>query len=623
MQRRLAAILAADIVGYTRLMGADETGTLQRVKKQLEEILVPLITMHHGRVVKLMGDGLLVEFKSIVDATNCAIAWQDQVIESEADFPEESKITFRIGVNIGDVIIEGEDIFGDGVNVASRLEAIAEPGGICLSGDAYRQVKGKIDTDFEDLGDFNVKNVTEPVRVYNLIHSNAKPRSRNKIKPSHIRLVYAALLIIAVGVTAWFAQPFFSPLNSDQPQTLGVPKLSIAVLPFESLGGEQRQSYFADALTEDLTSDLSRINGSFVISRRTAAAYRGQKGDPRQISRELNVRYLLEGNVRREGNNVRVNTQLIDGRSGQQIWSERFEKPAKNMYDFQSEVTGQIARTLNLELKDAASKQTSKRQPRSLDADDLALRAWAEIWNKPQSRQTNAAGLKYVSRALEIDPDNAEALGVAAYAYARAATYGWGMSREEALKQGFEAGEKSASLDRKNADSLYALAFLNYVAGQGHKSQELLRETIELNQNHAPAYFFYGLNLIRLGKPRDSISWIERAFALSPRDPLRAVWYGIIARAHVLIGEDLKAIEVARKGTAANSKHSNNYAALAAAFAHLERMDEAKSALEDFKRLRPGITIKKVELQLASTDPVAIKTYARLMSGLRKAGLAE
>lgn len=297
------------------------------------------------------------------------------------------------------------------------------------------------------------------------------------------------------------------------------------------------------------------------------------------------------------------------------------------MYTFQNEVTGRVARALNLELKEALSRQAARSTSGDLDAHgrahDLALRAWAELWTKPQKPQTNRAALDFANSALDLDPKNAEALGVVAYAYARAATYGWETPRDEAVRKGIAAGEKSVTLDPKNADAVYALGFLYYSAGDTQKSQEMMRQCIAINRNHAPAYFFSGINLIRLGKPREAISWVERAFVLSPRDPLRSMWHGAIGRAQVSIGEDAQAVKTAQKGIAANSSHPHNYAVLASASAHLDQMENAKTALEKFSQILPGITVSRYRKTVVSSDPFAIKTYQRLLDGLSKAGLRE
>jgi class 3 adenylate cyclase/TolB-like protein/Tfp pilus assembly protein PilF len=626
VQRRLAAILAGDVAAYSRLMGADEVGTLAALKAHRAQAIDPKLARFGGRIVKTTGDGILIEFPSVVDAVQCAVAIQDDMRARNADAPAEKRIEFRIGINVGDVIIEGGDVFGDGVNIAARLEQLAEPGGICISRAAYEQVRDKLAFKFQDCGAQTVKNIARPIRVYRFAIEGAPPvPAPQPARPRRRAAAVAALaILIAAGAAGtWLALPIFTSMGADRPPSLGTPRISIAVLPFANLSGDKDQDYFADALTEDLTADLSRISGSFVISRSTAATYRGQNAEAKRIARELKVRYLLEGNVRRAGGDVRVNVQLVDGESGQQVWSERYEKSASDMYAFQNEVTGRIARALNLELKEAVSRQAARGRAGNLDADDHALRAWAELWTKPQTRVTNDTALALVAKALALDPANSEAHGVAAYAYARAAVYGWGFMRADAIRLGIAAGEKAVAVDPKNADALYALAFLYSQAGDVAKSQDLLRQCMVINRNHAPAFFYYGQNLIRLGRPRETVPWIERAFALSPRDPLRSVWYGALARARISLGEDALAMEAARQGIAANRDHPHNYAVLASSLAHLGRMDEAKAVLQDFLRVQPRITVALYRRNLTSNDPPAVKAYERLMAGLAKAGLPE
>ncbi len=608
------------------MMADDEAGTLSALKNLRENLIDPEIAVFGGRVVKLMGDGALIEFASVVDAVECAVAIQRGMAELNSGQPNDRRISMRIGVNLGDIIIDGDDIYGDGVNVAARLESFADPDGVCISRAAWEQIRDKLDHPFVDCGEQALKNISRPVHVYCLSESGQSVGSPKPGRPASRRLVRIVSLVaslLVVATVGWFGLSLVAGSDAYEPPNLGRPRLSIADLPFKNLSGDTGQDYFADALTEDVTADLSRISGSFVISRRTAATYRGKNIDAKQIASELKVRYLLEGTVRRAKSNVRVNVQLTDGPTGQVLWSDRYEKSTDDMHAFQTVVTGRIARALNLELKEAVSRQTAQRAKRNPDSRDLALRAWAELWNKPQTPETNAAALDYVSRALELDPNNAEALGLATYAYARAANYGWGMSRAEGIKKGIKAGERSLALDPKNADAVYALGFIYYVAGDTRKTLELMRQCIELNRNHAPAYFFSGVALTRLGKPREAILWVERAFKLSPRDPLRSVWYAVIARAQVILGEDARAIETAQKGVVANRKHVNNYAALAAAYAHLGQMTKAKASLQRLKSFMPNITVRRYQLLAASTDPVAIKTYQRMMDGLRKAGLPE
>lgn len=623
--RMLAAIVAADVVGYSRLMGVDEAGTLDALRARRSQVFDPELEAFGGRIVKTTGDGMLIVFPSVVAAVDCAVRIQSGLRAANSGIAEDKQIHVRIGVNLGDIIVEDGDIFGDGVNIAARLEQMAPPGGVCISQSAYEQVRDKLDYPFVDAGAQTLKNIARPVQVYQVAldaeSSPAQGRARlPKLTRRLASLGALALGACILGVGALIGWQTFSEAQAARPPPLETPRLSIAVLPLSNLSGDADQDYFADALTEDLTVDLSRIAGSFVISRSTAATYRGQEIDARQVAQELGVRYLLEGAVRRGQDDVRVNVHLTDGETGQEVWSDRFEKSVGDMYAFQNEVTGRIARALDLELRETMSRQAARGGVESPDASDLALRAWAELWTKPQQPETNRAALDYVRQALEIDPDNAEALGVAAYAYARAATYRWDMPREEAIRKGLEAGEKSVALDPKNADSVYGLGFVYYAAGETRKSLEMMRQCIELNRNHAPAYFFSGVDLIRLGKPREAIEWVERAFALSPRDPLRSVWYGTIGRAQVLIGEDEKAIETATKGVAANPKHPHNYAVLASAYAQLGQIDAAKVELEKYRDLQPGMTLSRYRDVISAGDPVAIETYQRLLDGLAKAG---
>ena len=331
--RRLAAILAADVVGYSRLMGEDEAGTARAVRER-REAATPIVRSFGGRLVKTMGDGVLLEFPSIVAAVECAIAIQTMMAERNADTPEDKRIRYRIGVNLGDVLIEGDDILGDGVNIAARLEGVAEPGGICLSGTAYDHVRGRIDARFADLGPTKLKNIAEPVRVYSL----------------------------EVGQPA---QAKSAP--APAPEKSAPPRLSIVVLPFANIGGDPEQEHFVDGVTESLTTDLSRLRGSFVIGRNTAFTYKGKAVDLKQIGRELNVRYVLEGSVQRGGNRMRVNVQLIDAETGNHLWAERFDKPLADLFDMQDEIVARLAGALNAELEAAEARRAERTPNPELD----------------------------------------------------------------------------------------------------------------------------------------------------------------------------------------------------------------------------------------------------------------
>jgi TolB-like protein/class 3 adenylate cyclase len=375
--RRLAAILAADVAGYSRLMGADEEGTHERLRAQRRELAEPKIGEHSGRIVKTTGDGILAEFPSVVDAVRCAAELQRAMIDREAGVPEDRRIRFRIGINLGDVIVEDDDIFGDGVNVAARLEALAEPGGICVSRVVRDQVRDKLPYAFEDLGEQNVKNIARPVRVY-------------------------ALRPEAVAALPGSSPPTTPPI----PQPAVAPRLSIVVLPFANLSNDPEQQYFADGITEDLTTDLSRIADMVVISRSTAFTFQGKRVDIKQINRELCVRYVLEGSVRRSGNRIRVNAQLIDAETDAHLWAERFDGDASDLFGLQDEITSRIANTLGVELRAADAARPTEHP----DALDYSLRGRAIRDSKGFTRETRAEAISMYERALALDPRYANAL---------------------------------------------------------------------------------------------------------------------------------------------------------------------------------------------------------------------
>ena len=371
--RRLAAILAIDVVGYSRLMGEDEAGTARAVREH-REAARPIVTDHGGRIVKTMGDGLLLEFPSIVAAVECAIAIQTLMVERNADTPEDKRILYRIGVNLGDVLIEGDDILGDGVNIAARLEGLCEPGGVLISGTAYDHVRGKIDAHFVDLGDKDLKNVARPVRIYGL-------NTGSEISP------------IA--------------LSAFEPGRRGPPRLSIVVLPFANIGGDPEHEHFVDGVTESLTTDLSRIRGAVVIARNTAFAYKGKRHDVQTIGRELNVRYVLEGSVQRGGNRMRVNVQLIDAETGNHLWAERFDKPLADLFDMQDEIVARLAGSLNAQLV-AAEARRAEQAPKP-DLIDFNFQGLA-CFNRGVTPDNLARAHSFFDRALAADPGNVDAL---------------------------------------------------------------------------------------------------------------------------------------------------------------------------------------------------------------------
>jgi TolB-like protein/class 3 adenylate cyclase/Tfp pilus assembly protein PilF len=506
--RRLAAILAADVAGYSRLMGADEEGTHERLKAHRRELLEPKIKDHRGRIVKNTGDGFLAEFASVVDAVRCAVEVQRAMVDREPEVPEDRRISFRIGINLGDVIVEDDDIFGDGVNVAARLEALAEPGGLCVSRMVRDQIRDKLPYAFQDLGEQSVKNIARPVRVYALRHgADADP--------------------LAPSVAG-------SPPVS---QPAAAPRLSIVVLPFANLGGDPEQQYFADGITEDLTTDLSRIAGMLVISRNTAFTYQGKRIDTKQIGRGLCVRYVLEGSVRRSGNQVRVNAQLIDAETDAHLWAERFDGDLHDLFALQDEITSRIAVALNLELITAEAARTIERP----DALDYILRGRA-VLSKPQSRDSSAEAIGLFESALALDPRSVAARSLLATVLAgRVLDQMSDSAAADIARADRLAGEALSASPR---DPLAHHAKGNVLRAQ-NRLEEALAEyetVIALDRNRVSAYAQIGQCKFYQGSIEEYIPLVERAIRLSPRDPSIGSWFGRIGLVHLLQSRTDKAI---------------------------------------------------------------------------------
>ena len=485
--RKLAAILAADVVGYSKLAGSDEERTLARLRALRSDLIDPTIAVHHGRVVKRTGDGILIEFRSVVDAVRCAIEVQNGMVERNAGLPPERRIEFRIGIHVGDVVEESDgDLMGDGVNIAARLEGIADPGGICLSEDAYRQVRDRLKEEFIDLGEKALKNIARPVRIYALKTRSASPAPA----------------------------PHASALDKAGP-----PRLSIVVLPFANLGGDPEQEYFVDGVTEGLTTDLSRISGSFVIARNTAFTYKGKPFNVKQIGHELNVRYVLEGSVQRSGSRLRVNVQLIDAETGAHIWAERFDKPVADLFDMQDEIIARLANTLRYELADADVGKDAR--SKNLDAIDLTMRAWALNGQKLRNptRDNNNVVRDLFEQALKIDPNHSQALAGDALTYLNEYVYGWGNSETD-----YDA-KILGQVDRAIAlapDCPMAYSVKSYYLGLSRRFNEAARAAdagLAVTPSFATLYAARHGAKMSLGRFEEAKSDIQQAMRLSPRDP--------------------------------------------------------------------------------------------------------
>ena len=482
VERRLSAILAADVAGYSRLMHNDEEATHAKLTALLADAVDPAIAEHAGRIVKNTGDGFLAEFPSAVEAVRAAMQFQSRIKQLTIGDLEDRRIAFRVGINIGDVIVEPHDIFGDGVNIAARLESIAEPGGICISSSAYDQVRDKVGIEFADMGEQNLKNIARPLRAYAVVNEGLSAATH----PKHAR-----------------------------PGALSAPHLSIVVLPFANLSGDPEQEYFVDGVTESLTTDLSRISGSFVIGRHTAFTYKGEAIDLKHIGRELNVRYVLEGSVQRSGNRLRVNVQLIDAETGIHLWAERFDKPMADLFDMQDEIVSRLASTLNGQLIAAEARRAEHSlHPNALDLYFQGIARWNKRWTPVHMTQARS----FFERALELEPDNVEALvGIAAVDTASATLF-LADDAVERLAAAETALIKALSLAPQHALAHMFMGLVQLASNRLDQGIAECEHALVLNRNLAEAHGSLGAAKLLVGRAAETEVHVQEALRLSPRD---------------------------------------------------------------------------------------------------------
>jgi adenylate cyclase len=552
VERRLAAILAADIAGYSRLMGADEEGPLAALKALRKAIVDPKIKEHHGRIVKTTGDGMLVEFASVVDAVRCAVDVQRHTAEHNADVPPEQCIKFRVGINVGDIIIEGEDIYGDGVNIAARLEGIAESGGISISEDVCRQVQGKVAANFIDVGEQSLKNIARPVRVYRVEFGGA---------------------------------------SATQPTApvLALPdKPSIAVLPFQNMSGDAEQDYFCDGMVEDIITGLSRIKWLFVIARNSGFAYKGKIADVKQVGRELGVRYVLEGSVRKAANRVRITGQLVEAQTGAHLWAERYDRPLDDIFAVQDEITLSVVGAIEPSLRQAEIARTKRMRPDSLDAYDLVLRALPHSYTAMPEGAAKAIPL--VERALALEPDYPLAHGLAAWGHH--VLFNRAGMHEEDRRSAIRHAHQAITHGRDDAMALTLGGFVvSMVEHDRVAAVEAFESALGLSPSAAFTYLFGSCALSLAGEAERPIDWGQRGLRLSPYDPLAFLaWLGI-SLGHFQRGRYAEAIDAARRSTQSNPHLSTTQAVFAAALVKLGRIDEARAATTRVLALQPSLTI--------------------------------
>jgi len=583
VERRLAAVLVADVVGYSRLMEEDESGTLASLRARLATIFEPVARAHGGRIVKEMGDGVLVEFSSAVNAVAGALELQKRTEEANEPLPAARRIVLRIGINLGDVIGEGGDIFGEGVNIAARLEALAEPGGTCISAKVHEEVNGKLACAFEDMGEQAVKNISRPVRAY-------------RLRPAGVK----------GGV-------------SGRPALSLPDKPSIAVLPFQNMSGDPEQEYFADGMVEDITTALARARWLFVIARNSSFTYKGRAVSVKQIGRELGVRYVLEGSVRKAGNRVRITGQLIDASTGAHLWADRFDGELADIFELQDQVTACVVGAIAPKLEQAEIERAKRKPTESLDAYDNFLRGMAAFHQF--SKTANEEALTFFFRAIELDPDFASAYGMAARCYLQRKGFGWVGDREREIAETRRLAERAADLGRDDAVALCNAGFaLVIVAGELDDGTALIDRSLELNPNLAWTWLFSALTKALDGKPETAIEHAARAMRLSPQDPQKFGMRIAMAEGHFVAGRYEEALSWAEAAVREQPNFFVGTCVAAAGAALAGRQAEAEKAMTRLRQLNPALRMSNLRDLLPFRRP---EDFDRWAEGLRKAGLPE
>jgi adenylate cyclase len=579
VERRLAAILATDVVGYSHLIEQDEAATLSTLKAIRRDVFDPLLSAHHGRTVKLMGDGAIAEFGSVVDAVACAVAVQKGVAEHQTDVSAERRIVFRIGINLGDVVVDADDLLGDGVNIAARLEQICEPGSIMLSGTAYDQLHGKLDLPLEAVGEQRVKNIDRPIRAYRL-HLDEK------------------------RYTAPTAHP--SANEGGKP--------SIAVLPFLNMSGDPDQEYFSDGISEDIITALSRLRWFLVIARTSTFAYKGRSADVKQVARELAVGYVLEGSVRKIGQRVRITVQLIDAVGGSHIWADRYDRDLSDIFALQDEITTSVTAAIEPKLLAAEGIRANLRAPGDLNAWDLVARGLSHFWKLTAAE--SETGIKILQEAVQRYPSYAPAHSMLAFALVIAVYVGW-MPADRDLAS--RLARRAVELDE---DDPWAHAALGYLAFTGRQTEDSLRHfqaALTLNPNFAAAYGAQGWALVFDGRSEEALACFDRALRMSPRDPLNGFILAGVSAANYFAARYSEAVEWAQKAVELRPGLLGAHRVLCASLGQAGQVDKAASAMMTLRQLQPNVSVRWVQQSV----PYTTQPMEHFVDGLRRAGLPD
>ena len=586
VERKLAAIFAGDVAGYSRLMGVDEEGTLHQLKAHRKELVDPKITEHRGHIVKTTGDGMLVEFVSVVDAVRCAVDIQRGMAERNVDVPADRRVEFRVGINVGDIISDDSDIYGDGVNVAARLEALAEPGGILVSRNVHDQVRDKLSFGFEDLGEQSVKNIARPIGVHRVSLAESVTETAVKSKAA------------------------------AKPELAASQRPSIAVLPFANMSGDPEQEYFADGISEDIITGLSKLRWFFVIARNSSFIYKGKAVDMKHVARELGVRYVLEGSVRKGGNRVRITAQLIDASTGNHIWADRYDGDLTDVFALQDEITKKVVAAIEPKLLEAEGIRSQSRSPENLGAWDMVIQANSLFWRLTKAE--GDAAIAILKQAVERYPDYAPAQSMLAFMMLVSGYVGWTVGEREAqVKQAAALATRAAKLDDSDPWAYFALGYVAYTMRRTDEAIEEFQRAIDLNPNFAAAHSYLSLALALAGQSDQAIAHAEQAIRMSPHDPQNAICFTALAAAHYQAGRYGEAVNFGRKAVQQRSGWAPGHRIFCASLAQAGQIEEARAALDHLKELQSDISIAWIEKHV----PYTAGPMAKFLEGMRKAGL--
>lgn len=621
--RKLAAVLSVDAVGYSRMMQQNDVRTVRTIKK-CREIISQQVLAHSGRVVDSPGDNLLAEFPSVVDAVRSALDIQLALREFDRTAPEAQEMTFRIGVNMGDIIVDEDRIYGDGINIAARLERLAEGGGICLSGSAYEQVKNKIKFGCTYLGKHSVKNIADPIPVYRIWPDDeggqcrtADVREMKAGTPGWLITGIAALVIAVIAGGLWMLLSHQSPTSVDGSDTdiarnAISEKPSIAVLPFVNLSGDKQQEYFSDGIASGLATDLSKFGQLIVAASTPASKYKGQSLDIREIGRQLGVSYLLEGSVQKAEGRVRINAQLIETENGSHVWAERYDRELKDLFDIQDEIIANIVRSLAFEISEAEHRRVLQKANPNLAAYDLTLQAWYQ--NFKRTREGNQAARKLFAQAIELDPNYAEAYVGLAESRLMAATYNWTQFPVKALEEAYKYTRKALDIEPSNALAHTTVGYIYMRAGEYDLAISELQRAIELNPNDWRSYRRLGAIMLYSGKTDEALKWCETSMRYDPYvSPGMLMNVGI---GNYLKGDYDEALKWLEKCATLSPGFLGSHIILAATYAQMGRMEDAADEVSEIKRLAPFF-----EIELYGGAYRNPTDRAKIVAGLEKAGL--